>query len=48
MPALIGYAGSTGHLGTAIGGFAVASYAVVLLVTITLPETREKELPNYA
>lgn len=48
MPALVGYVGTTTHLGTAIGGFAVVSYALVLLAILMLPETRGKELLNYA
>lgn len=47
MPALVGYAGATVHLGVAIGGFAVLSYAVVLLATAMLPETRGKELITH-
>ncbi len=47
MPTLVGYAGSAVQLGPAIGGFAVISYAVVLLATAMLPETSGKELVNY-
>jgi MFS family permease len=48
MPALVGYMGAVLPLGTAIGVFAIASYAVVLIATAMLPETRGKDLLTYA
>jgi MFS family permease len=47
MPALVGFASTAVPLGTAIGIFAVLSYALVLVGTALLPETRGKELLTY-
>jgi MFS family permease len=47
MPALVGFASTAVSLGTAIGVFAVASYALVLVGTAMLPETRGKDLVSY-
>jgi MFS family permease len=46
VPAVIGYLSVTMRLGPAIGVCAVGSYALVLLATVLLPETRGKELEN--
>jgi len=47
MPALVGYMGALLPLGSSIGLFAIFSYAIVLLATALLPETRGKELLSY-
>jgi MFS family permease len=47
MPALVGFASTAMPLGTAIGIFAVLSYALVLVGTALLPETRGRELLSY-
>lgn len=47
MPALVGFMGAALPLGTAIGCFAILSYAVVLIATAMLPETRGAELLNH-
>ncbi len=47
VPAVIGYLSVTMQLGPAIGVCAVSSYALVLLATILLPETRGKELETH-
>ena len=47
MPALVGFASASVSLGTAIGLFAVLSYALVLIGTALLPETRGRELLTY-
>ena len=47
MPALVGFMGTALPLGTAIGCFATLSYAVVLLATAMLPETRGAALLNF-
>jgi MFS family permease len=47
MPALVGFAGSQMSLGAAIGAFAAVSYALVLVATLMIPETRGKELVAY-
>jgi len=47
VPAIIGYLSVTMQLGPAIGVCAVSSYALVLLATILLPETRGKELETH-
>lgn len=48
MPALVGYLGGTMPLGQAIGTCALFSYALVLLASVLLCETRGKELEAYA
>jgi len=47
VPAVIGYLSVPMQLGPAIGVCAVSSYALVLLATILLPETRGKELETH-
>jgi MFS family permease len=47
VPAVIGYLSVTMQLGPAIGVCAVSSYALVLLATVLLPETRGKELETH-
>lgn len=47
MPALVGFSGASMPLGSAIGIFAVLSYALVLIGTALLPETRGRELLTY-
>ncbi len=47
MPALVGWVSAAVPLGTAIAIFAVASYALVLVGTAMLPETRGRELLTY-
>ena len=44
FPALVGYLSQTMPLGRAIGLFAVAAYAVVVVAALLLPETRGREL----
>ena len=48
LPALIGVASTSIGLGTAIAGFAITSYAIVLLATLALPETRGRDLAQVA
>jgi MFS family permease len=47
VPAVIGYLSVPMQLGPAIGVCAVCSYALVLLATVLLPETRGKELETH-
>ena len=47
VPAVLGYVSVTMPLGPAIGVCAVSSYALVLLATVLLPETRGKELETH-
>jgi len=47
VPAVIGYLSVPMQLGPAIGVCAVSSYALVLLATVLLPETRGKELETH-
>jgi len=47
MPALVGYLSSVMRLGRAIGTCALFSYALVLLATAFLEETRGQELETY-
>jgi MFS family permease len=44
VPAVVGYVGGAVQLGRAIGICAIFSYALVLIATALLPETRGKEL----
>jgi MFS family permease len=48
FPALVGVLGTRLPLSLAIGGFAAAAYALVLLAVLALPETRGRALPNEA
>lgn len=48
LPALVGLTGGRLGLPLAIGGFAVASYLLVLVVTLALPETRGQDLTARA
>ncbi len=47
VPAVIGYLSVSMQLGPAIGVCAVSSYALVLIATVLLPETRGKELETH-
>ena len=44
FPTLVGLLSASVALGTAIGIFAAISYAIVILATLVLPETRGREL----
>jgi MFS family permease len=44
FPFLIGYVSQSMSLGHAIGIFAATAYGVVILATLTLPETRGRQL----
>jgi MFS family permease len=48
FPALVGRASATMPLGEAIGIFAAAAYALVVIAALALPETRGRELRSYA
>lgn len=46
VPAIVGYVSAFTPLGKAIGLCAICAYAIVLIATILLPETRGKELES--